>query len=171
MILQITGEIMGKITAPLHGNVSEDFIEMIADMQYKGEQGNIPLRKKDGSVDIDLCLYILGFGWDYENDVAKYELLSEDVKYHRRYDSDSVYVRNAKRPYEVRKMKVYSGYIRPNYPYKSLYKDGDILTGDFVFGGELKNILDIGDLKEYEKSNYYAVEHRRMREIDNGVEE
>ena len=153
----------GGTGAPLHGNVGHDLIETLAHcVTYKGQE--IKLRKDDGQPDVDLILFILGFPWDKENSCAKYEYLTEDVKYHRRYDSEGVHVRNSKLPYEVRQMRVYTSYIRQDYPYKEIYRSGEILTGDFTYGGELLNILDIGTADDYNKSHYNSVEYRTMRE-------
>lgn len=180
--------------APLHASISEDFLEMLADMKYYDNEGNVVnLRKKCGQPDTDLLLYILGFHWNNKRNRANYEMLTEDVKYHRRYDSKGVYVRNNsgttrietgydvwERPidvevvgksYEVRQMKVYTGYIRKNYPYKDLYKDGEIKVGNFTHGGELKNILEIGKKTIYKKSKYEGGSFRLLKEEQENNEE
>ncbi|WNO47349.1 hypothetical protein [Vibrio phage vB_VibM_10AMN] len=191
---------MAKQSAPLHGSVSEDFIEKVADMEFRDDMGEIiPLRDGDGNVKIDLVLYILGFYWYYGEtkkefdekaadkktrrsrqtkelqEVARpegavYDMLTKDTRYHRNYKSETVFVRNSKRPYEVKEMKVYTGYIRPNYPYKDLYSSGEILVGDFIHGGELKNILDVGDEHSYRQARYQAVSMRQLDDQwDNGM--
>lgn len=167
---------MAKQTAPLHGSVSEDFIETVSDMEIKDDEGNpIALRDEKGNPKLDLILYILGFHWYHgqsqsevdEGDKVKpegavYSQLTQDVRYHRNYKSETVFVRNSKRPYEVKEMKVYTGYIRERYPYKNLYASGEILVGDFIKGGELKNILDVGDEQEYKKAKFQAISMRQL---------
>ncbi|AGH31958.1 hypothetical protein VPIG_00101 [Vibrio phage PWH3a-P1] len=168
---------MAKQSAPLHGSVSEDFIEKVADMEFRDDMGEIiPLRDEKGDAKLDLILYILGFYWyhgptqsDIEegvpvrNEGAVYDQLTKDTRYHRNYKSETVYVRNVNKPYEVKNMKVYTGYIRPNYPYKNLYASGEILVGDFIKGGDTMNILDIGDESSYRQARYSPV---AMRQLD-----
>lgn len=167
---------MAKQSAPLHGSVSEDFIEKVADMEYRDDEGQvINLRDEEGNPKLNLILYILGFYWYHGQSQAEaeagekereegavFERLTQDTRYHRNYKSETVYVRNVHKPYEVKNMKVYTGYIRPNYPYKRLYASGQILVGDFIHGGAIKNILDIGDEDSYRKARYHAVSMRQL---------
>ena len=180
-----TGEIMAKQSAPLHGSVSEDFIEKVADMEYRDDEGQvISLRDENGNPKLDLILYILGFYWCYgqsksefdemgeveKPEGAVYDRLTQDTRYHRNYKSETVNVRNKHRPYEIKNMRVYTRYIRPNYPYKDLYASGEILVGDFIHGGELKNILDVGDEHSYRQARYQAVSMRQLDDQwDNGM--
>jgi len=177
---------MAKQSAPLHGSVSEDFVEKVADMEYRDDEGQIiSLRDENGNPKLDLILYILGFPWYHGQSQAEaeagekeraegavYDMLTQDTRYHRNYKSETVYVRNVKRPYEVKNMRVYTSYIRPNYPYKDLYESGQILVGDFIKGGELKNILDVGDEDSYRKARYQAISMRQLDDQwDSGMSE
>ena len=155
-------------TIPLHGSVTEDYVHYIANnfTEYNGTPTNF--KNKDGSPKLDLILYMLGFHWNDKANQAVYELLTEDVRSQRRRDSTEVYVRNDKLPYEVKRMRVYIGNIREDYPYKDLYHTGNILIGDFSHGSETYNILDVGDPN---CADYVGVEYRVMREVGFEVEE
>lgn len=127
----------------ISASVSHDFLEKIADMEYTTDDGvKISLREEDGYPKVDLLLIILGFNYNEFGD-AEYDMLSPNLPLHPS-DKDTVLVRNTKGfPYEVKEMIVYNGYIRNNYPYKHIYSSGEILVGDFIYGSETKNILDI----------------------------
>ncbi|AUR86244.1 coil containing protein [Vibrio phage 1.084.O._10N.261.49.F5] len=154
---------MGSEQNKTYGSISQDFIEMAADAKmFNGQEFNF--RNKDGSPNLDLILLVMGFKWNKDVNQAVYELLTEDVIYQRKPDSDGVYIRNYKKPYEVKKMRVYNGEIRGDYPYKYIYEKGNILTGSFLFGGETKNILEVGDPNIVVWNEKTAGEYRVMRE-------
>ena len=156
---------VNKIKAKkVYGNVSEDFLEMVADYTLTLPNGRvITFRNKDGSIKVDELLYTLGFKWDTRHNCARYEILSKLQRAKKEKVTKGVLVRNHKRPYEVRNMTVYAGEIRKNYPYMDLYKDDTtVLMGNFTKGGKVKNILSVGTKQAYEGSDISPVEHRTL---------
>lgn len=152
----------------LYGKVSEDFIEMLSEMYvYDKKTGQkILLKTKDGDILVDDILNILGYNYDYITHKADYELLTGDVKFHRDYESASVYVRNQKFPNYVRKMKVYCGKIKDNYcdGMISYYKSGEIVTSDSLDRGEWVNILTIGSESLYRSSPFTPTEYKTLED-------
>lgn len=152
----------------LYGKVSEDFIEMLSEMYvYDKKTGQkIPLKTEKGEILTDDILNILGFHYDFTKHKAVYELLTGDVKFHRDYDSDSVYVRNQKYPNYVRKMKVYCGSIRDTYRggMESHYKSGEIITSDNLDRGEWVNILTVGSDSLYRSSPFTPTEYKTLED-------
>ena len=157
-----------KLKNKMYGNVSYDFLEMVADYTMKGADGKlITFRNSNGTIKIDELLYTLGFRWDYRNNCASYSILSKAQRFKDEDDGLGVYVRNIEgKPYEVKNMIVYAGEIRENYPYKALYEGKEILIGKFDSVGETKNILEIGDKDEYNKLSSGATEHRTLYDKD-----
>lgn len=150
----------------LYGKVSEDFIELVSDMELKDPRGGKPIRFKDknGRIDLDTLLYTLGFEYDFHTNKAKYELLTKDVKYHRNYDSQTVYVRNQYIPHYVRNMRVYYGKIRATYKGDMIshYKTQDVITTSDLSRGDWVNILDVGSDVIYRSSAFSPQEYRSL---------
>ena len=146
---------MGTKKKNFYANVSHDYVEYIADKAPE------TLRDSNGKVKLDATLVALGFPYDQKTLQAKYTLLTKEIT---RKDkglefAEQVYVRNPNKPHELREMVVYSARLRDEYPYKHIYKKGSdvnggsegsqVMVGEFCHGGELVNILDIGDEEHY----------------------
>lgn len=158
----------------LYGKVSEDFIELISDMTLTDPRGKIiKFKDKHGRILIDPLLYTLGFEYNFHTNKAKYELLTKDVKYHRDYNSETVYVRNQKIPHYVRDMKVYYGKIRATYKGDMLgqYATQEIVTSSDLSRGKWENILDVGSDIIYRSSAYVPREHQSLEDKWDSVEE
>lgn len=136
----------------LYANVSHDYVEMIADLEPK------TFRDKDGMAKVDLVLFSLGFCFNKKTNQAKYELLQRVLP--SKDTTNTVLIRNPKKPYKLREMVVYSGKIRREYPYKYIYKvcsneyhgsnGSNVMVGRFEHGGDIIDILDVGEKKAYD---------------------
>lgn len=129
--------------------VSQDYIEMIADMKY-----SVPLRDVNGEAKLETILSLLGFNCDVSGRV-QYEILNP---------VEGTIVRNPKKPFEVMTMRVYCGNVRNDYPFKGIYKDKDILIGNFTHGEDLKQVTDVEQVNSkgesyYNKSVYTPIEY------------
>lgn len=151
----------------LYGKVSEDFLELLADMELKDPRGKvIKFKNSEGVILTDLLLYTLGFEYDFHQNKAKYELLTKDTKYHRTYGSETVYVRNQKIPHYVRDMKVYYGKIRKTYKGDMIghYETQEVVTSSDLSRGEWINILEIGSDIVYRSCEYVPREHQSLED-------
>ncbi|MCP3685026.1 MAG: hypothetical protein GY861_20385 [bacterium] len=159
-----------------HGNISHDFLEWLADnftvpIAYDKQGKSLPkpyeqrsLRLPNDEVNVDLALVCMGFCVNERTGQADYTLLSnvqrrdltpaDSVSSDKDWLTRGVYVRDNRRPYLVREQLVYSGKIRPTSYAKNLYEKYEVLTGEFTTGiSDIKNILDIGTMQWYNKTD------------------
>lgn len=128
--------------------VSQDYVEMIADMTYNGAV----LRDEHGDAKVEKILEVLGF--TVVDGRVQYSIL----------DKEGTLLRNPEKPYEVMTMIVYEGVIRPDFKFKSIYEGHDVMIGNFTYGVDKKTIDSVESFTPkgesyYNKAGYTPVEY------------
>lgn len=114
----------------LYANICESFVNHYAlnnpDNLKDPNTGKNPLLDKNGNVNTDATLYMLGFERDERSGRVLYELLSKSwERKHLKDDTltelNKVYVRHPKYPFLVKQEKVFNGKIRENASKRKMY--------------------------------------------------